>query len=127
MTTNQPTEIRWQTPSGKTVTMQHVTKRESIVDHTMMVSCDDIDIRVDGKLMVGYNGIVDHPTAGKVIQVCGAKVYIAPEVLADVIALDKNYNDRYVARIKASMITDREYADHVAKINNAMTLNGTSL
>jgi hypothetical protein len=124
---NTTREIRWTTPSGKIVTMQHITRRESIADHTVMVDCDDIDIRVDGNLRIGYAGIVDHPTAGKVIQVCGAKIYIAPEILADVISMDKAYHDRYTARLKASMLADKEYTAHVSRINNAMTLNGTSL
>ncbi len=120
-------EIKWATITGKIIIMQHVTARENISDHNYMVTCDDIDIYVDGTAQYGYSRVVDHPTYGKVIQVLGAKIYIAPEVRTDVIRMDADYNSRLAARLEADRQVDKDYQTHYNRINNAMTLNGTSM
>ena len=118
--------IKWTGKTGKVMEMRNVIAEESITDHTILVDCDDINIYVDGDMICGYSGIINHPQYGQVIKCCGKLIYIAPEVLSEVIALDKDWQARLRARMDAERKLDAEYNKHYQAVSNMMTLNGTT-
>lgn len=113
--------VKWQTKTGKEVTMQIVTERESIGDHTLMVPCYELKAEIQGIGSVGplkLDGDVFRETATRTIG--GKVVRLAFPACQEAKALYAEYSAEVARRIEANINAEMDYLKHHDSVLAAM-------
>lgn len=111
--------ITYKTPSGKTVIVEHVIERQMISDHNYYEKCDEINVSVDGKALIGYNGISTRQLNGQTINVfqhLGSATYIAPEAMPEIMDMITAREERRSAKIKRENEFEKKYNQELSHI-----------
>jgi hypothetical protein len=110
--------INWTAGNEKEVEIENITETQNIADHTIMNTTDEIEVRLDGKIMI-YQEIVDFE-GGKAIQVMGGKIRIPADKQIEVITMVEAHRARANARYAQNAETEKKYNDHYNTVKNAM-------
>jgi hypothetical protein len=118
--------VEWTTSNGTTVTLSLLRNAKLGLNGYLASDMHDLYLAAGNRTHMSYDGLVDHAEHGLCIgaQMSSVLIKIPAEHIDAVRALldeRKSNNDAAWASREAS---EREYQDHVAAVNNMMTLGG---
>jgi hypothetical protein len=103
--------ISWISKSGKKIEIANIRTKNNLADRNFDVDCDDIEVRIDGRLLWGFGGFEHDPKYGPVVKCHGTKIVCPDDVVEDVSLMITSHENRIESKINAGQQAETKNDD----------------